>query len=406
MSGVWIAVGGLAILLIVGIVVGVILYNKSGSTTDTDVTTTTNTENSSGGTVVSNTGGTVVSNTGNSSSSAGTVVSTDTSSLTFMVVSDIDQDVYESLATLSAPWGPAYLVTAGDLDYTDPDTKGPAGHAGFKAGIGKHFAGLLAAKRIFPAIGNHDYDMASGDDAAAFIEYFNLKPGTALPGNVIVPSYEGAPYYTFIMGNIQWFVLATTSDLGGGGFSKGSSQYTWLSIALTASMANTAVKFRFLVNHWSPFSTFRYCCAGSCEADLFVFPLAEKGIDAIFTGHDHGMGRYSYPDESVEYQVGGKSYGKLAGWGGMMAFMTGSGKNDGDRAEDSCEGSVTAASGFTVHAHHDVLPNSQGALKCTAGAASVKFEYYNTKGTLVDTCTLTRGRGRVGTRGRESGFWR
>ncbi|KNC82281.1 hypothetical protein SARC_05436 [Sphaeroforma arctica JP610] len=289
---------------------------------------------------------------------------------TFALVSDIDDDTYPDIADILRPMHPDYLVLGGDINYAgDPPY----------IGVSSNFPAYAENKNIIFAFGNHDFE--SGIDAYA--NFFEISPGMSYGGIEVESKY----YYTRITGEVQWFVLCSQGYYCGDdekGMKEGGQQAAWLDRVLAESRANTDIKFRFVVNHWSPLSTLGYCCDGDCDYRLHWFPFVENGVDAIFSGHDHAYQRLSVPKSSDgEVSVNGHDY-TLNGWEGLTMVVTGTGKNNPGRAEGSCSDHT----GFSSYNKYDEDDDARGVIIATlsqyANGDALEFLYIATDGRVLD----------------------
>jgi acid phosphatase type 7 len=161
---------------------------------------------------------------------------------------------------------------------------------------------------IWPAIGNHEVDLSTGD-APDYLEIFSL-PTQAEAGGV--PSgYER--YYSFTCGNIHFVCL--DSEISNN--SPGSSMLQWLESDLAANTNDWLIAFW----HSPPYSK------GSHDSDSRsrlirmrqnVVPILEAhGVDLVLCGHSHVYER--------SFLIDGH-YGSSSSWTATMARDSGSGR--------------------------------------------------------------------------------
>jgi len=187
--------------------------------------------------------------------------------ITFAVIGDygLAGQNEEDVANLVKSWNPDFIVTTGDNNY--PDGAGWS----IDENVGQYYHDYIfqysgsygngsAAKRFFPSLGNHDWDVNSG---RAYFKYFT--------------PYKYESYYDFIQGPVHFFVLNSNKSEPDGATST-SAQAKWLKNSLAASTS----PFNIVVFHHPPYSSGRH---GSNA--YMQWPFKEWGADAILNGHDH-----------------------------------------------------------------------------------------------------------------------
>ena len=206
-----------------------------------------------------------------SSTSTSTSTLTATSTLPppvrFAVIGDygLAGENEQAVAEMVLSWKPDFILTAGDNNYpngaadTIDENIGQYYHSYIFPYAGKY--GLGAERnRFFPAMGNHDWNTASGQ---AYLDYFNL------PGN--------ERYYDFTWGPVHIFVL--DSDWREpDGVGKSSAQAAWLK----KSLADSLLSWKIVIMHHPPYSSGYHGAT-----DWMRWPFAEWGADAVLSGHDH-----------------------------------------------------------------------------------------------------------------------
>jgi hypothetical protein len=188
---------------------------------------------------------------------------------------------------------PDFIVTVGDNNYLHNTVEG------FDASVGRFYSKYIGNYRgahgagapsncFWPAIGNHDWDEASGYQP--YLDFFTL------PGN--------ERYYDFVQGPAHFFMI--NSDVHEPeGRSRTSKQAMWLKSALAASAAT----WKFVILHHPPFSSGDVHHSNS----HLQWPFKSWGAHVVLTGHDHIYERLDVG--SMPYFVngfGGKSLYQLA----------------------------------------------------------------------------------------------
>lgn len=212
--------------------------------------------------------------------------------------------------------------------------------------IGKHYASFIkpytgsfgpsaAVNHFFPAIGNHDWD-GLGDPK-------NLDPWTAffsqLPNN--------KRYYDFCTGDVHFFVLDGSPNEPDGNYET-SAQAEWL----RAKMFLSAATWKVIVVNEAPYSS-------TGANDLLNWPFKSWGADMVISGK---------PKNYERFLVGNLVY-IVNGLGG-----------DGD-----IEPISSPASGSLLQ-----YSANYGAGKLTASPKFLKYEFFATDGTLVDSVQLNK----------------
>ena len=163
---------------------------------------------------------------------------------------------------------------------------------------------------IWPAIGNHEVDLSTGD-ATAYLDIFSL-PTQGEAGGVASGDEH---YYSFDYGNIHFVCL--DSEIASR--EPGSAQLTGLAADLAANIKDWLIVFW----HSPPYSK------GSHDSDSRsnlikmrqnVVPLIEAfGVDLVLCGHSHVYER--------SYLIDGH-YGFSSSWSPTMAKDSGSGRTN------------------------------------------------------------------------------
>lgn len=212
-------------------------------------------------------------------------------------------------------------------------------------------ASLNAHVPLQPVIGNHERN------AHWYYDYFHLP----------APEY----YYTFTVGNAQFFMIDSNKDCG-----PGSEQYRWLEKELARSRAT----WKFAAHHHPIFSSdendygdhwkgrptvpFTY---GDTNVQRLV-PLYEKyGVDIAWAGHVHSYER-TWPILRMSvHQKKGVRYIVSGGGGGSL------------------EQAGPQRTWFTLHL-------ARGHHYCVAAVhdRTIQFKAYDLEGRLFDTFELTK----------------
>ena len=174
----------------------------------------------------------------------------------------------QRVANLVAAWNPDIVTTTGDNSYTGST-------AGYDAEFGAYFHSYIyyppghpsvyasqgsSVNRLFPAVGNHDWD----NGIAPFQAYFTL------PGN--------ERYYDYVRGPVHFFVLDAIENEPDGTTST-SVQAQWLQAALAASTA----RWNIVYLHYPPYTS------GTCipNTTTLQWPFQAWGASAVVSGHNH-----------------------------------------------------------------------------------------------------------------------
>jgi hypothetical protein len=152
---------------------------------------------------------------------------------------------------------------------------------------------------LFPVLGNHDVEV--NGEAKNYHTYMK-HPGTK-------------NYYTFIYGNIQFFILDSNNDM-----EPGSPQYEWL----VDELAKSKSLWKIAAHHHPPYSS-DFDDYGNTVTSLPlegdpnfdpIIPLYEKyGVDLVFYGHIHSYER-TWPLLNKKVDEDGVVYVQCGGAGG------------------------------------------------------------------------------------------
>ena len=229
------------------------------------------------------------------------------------------------VADLVHSWHPDFIVTVGDNNYPDGQ------HDTVKENVLQYYGDDIRAGRFYPALGNHDWHQ---NDISSFIH--DLRPP------------NGRRYYDFVAGPVHIFVLDSDYREPDGSTAD-SPQGHWLHDGLQASTS----PWNIVILHHPPYSSGRH---GSQERSQW--PFAQWGADAVIAGHDHDYERILR--DGIVYFIDG-----LGGIPGPYYFKP-----------VPVEGSVVR------------YRENYGALRVTATATSLKFEFINIANQVVDSYTL------------------
>jgi hypothetical protein len=286
---------------------------------------------------------------------------------------DYSGAVPSAVATLVKGWSPAFIVTTGDNSY-DADGNDSSGvtsvtrYAKYDENIGQWYSDFIfpygsdggytstatadTGNMFFPAIGNHDLTEAYGTTNAGLATY---KQFFSLPNN--------EEYYTFEKGVVKFFCVFSNIKSDGNlyndglGNAIGSGQHEWLE----SELANSTAHWNVVYFHHSPYSTDLTHAPGT-PAMRWDFP--GMGADVVITGHGH-------------------QYERLTDTSGFRYLVNGAGGAP-LRAAKSSPGLPT---GFTSEKFYST---ENGALRGTVDNTTLKFEFINKSGVVIDTYTMTK----------------
>ncbi len=245
-----------------------------------------------------------------------------------------------NVSALVKSWGPDFILTVGDNNYSATGTDGDA--TTIDANVGQFFHEYIfpypgaygsgaSSNRFWPCLGNHDLPLG----ASAYLNYFTL------------PNNER--YYNYRQGNVEIFgVNANSNEPDGYLFS--SVQGQWLQGQLAASTA----LWRLVFFHESPYSSGLLHGTYLHQTDYMMWPFREWGANAVLSGHDHIYERIF--TNGLTYFVNGVGGGRLDSF------------------------------------HYPLTPGSQaqfsgdyGALRLDATDTNLFFQFINWHGMVIDT---------------------
>ena len=259
------------------------------------------------------------------------------SSVTFAAIGDFgSNDANEQdVALLIKSWNPDFIITLGDNNYPDGEA------ATIDAAIGKYFHEYIypyrgsygagsTTNRFWPSIGNRDWDNQNGGKLQPYLDYFTL------------PNNER--YYDIVRGPVHLFAIDSDADEPDG-ITSNSVQAQWLRNKLAASTA----PWKIVYFHHPPYSS-------RTSWSNLQWPFAAWGADAVLSGHAHVYERVM--KDGIPFITNG-----LGG--------------------DSTGSFNTAIAGSVVRFGDDY-----GAMRITASASALTFEFITRRGVVVDTFTM------------------
>jgi hypothetical protein len=178
----------------------------------------------------------------------------------------------QAVANLIKSWNPDFIITTGDNNYPDGEASnidtniGQFFHEYIHPYLGTFGAGGTT-NRFWPSIGNHEWPFGVSF-LAPYLAYFTL------PGN--------ERYYSHRHGPVEIFACVGDQQEPDGALPV-SVQSMWLSNALASSTA----PWRIVYFHACPYSSSATHGSHTHEADNMLWPFAEFGASAIYTGHNH-----------------------------------------------------------------------------------------------------------------------
>lgn len=256
------------------------------------------------------------------------------------------------VADLVKGWNPDSIVTVGDNIYPMSPAKT------IDEQIGKYYAEFIGSytgafgsgsgeNRFFPALGNHDWDglgttinnadpfdpVSSDENLDPFTEFFTL------PGN--------ERYYELCTGSVHFFFI-DTGLLESDGTTFNSVQATWL----RAKLALSTAPWKVVVLYKAPFSSTK------AQPDV-LWPFGAWGAHMVLSGQPRNYERFDVA--------------------GVPFIVNGLG---GDRTRQA----ISSPALYSKAQYSAAL----GAGKLTATETSLKYEFFNVSGAVVDSVTLNK----------------
>ncbi|MEW6999328.1 PKD domain-containing protein, partial [Colwelliaceae bacterium BS250] len=248
------------------------------------------------------------------------------------------------VASMVNGWLPDFIITAGDNRYGSDSYDEVVGqfYCDFLTDVSSgNFCdgGNSSINAFFPTLGNHDYSDGGGVDE--YLSYFSL-PGVGITTNNTSGSET---YYDFVDGPVHFFAL--DSDLAQRNSANMNAQKSWLQALLATSTSPWQVVY---------FHHAAYSSSDHGSYPLMQWDFADWGVDAVISGHDHVYERINQDD--ILYFVNGL--------GGRSLYSF---------------GSPVAGSQVRYNGDH-------GAMRITASAEQMQFEFINRLGTVIDSHLL------------------
>lgn len=200
---------------------------------------------------------------------------------------------------------------------------------GYSVLIGSYYGDFINNARFLPATGNHDYL----EGIANYDAYFKTSELTHYYKKAISP-------------DIELFVLDSEAALQSA--DSMNTQRAWLEDQISKSVA----KFKFVVIHHPPFSSGKKHGSNS----MFQWNFSELGVTAVLSGHEHLYERLTM--DQVTYLVSGA--------GGKTLYKCGQAL----KGQEAC------------------IDNSFGALYFTKVGDSLRGEFRNSEGVVLDSFVL------------------
>jgi tartrate-resistant acid phosphatase type 5 len=257
--------------------------------------------------------------------------------ITFAAIGDYgSNDANEQdVSLLVKSWNPDFIITLGDNNYPDGEA------STIDAAIGKYYREYIypyrgtygagsSTNRFWPSIGNRDYDNQVGPKLQPYLDYFTL------------PNNER--YYDVVRGPVHLFAINSDTDEPDG-ITSTSVQAQWLRNKLAASTA----PWKIVYFHHPPYSS-------RTSWTNLQWPFKSWGADAVLSGHAHVYERVMR--DGIPFITNG-----LGG--------------------DSTGSFNTAIAGSVVRFGDDY-----GALRITASASALTFEFITRRGVMIDTFTM------------------
>jgi hypothetical protein len=255
----------------------------------------------------------------------------------FAVIGDYGTgtDDEESVADLVASWNVDFVITLGDNNYYAGAAATIDDHIGqyYWRFIGNYqgFYGPGSVEnRFWPCPGNHDW---GAPDLVPYRDYFTL------PGN--------ERYYDVDKGLVHlWSLDSDTHEPDG--VSSDSVQGQWLEAGLAASQSC----YDIVYFHHAAYSS----SSAHGSSEYMQWPFEEWGAEAVLAGHDHTYERLQVG--LIPYFVNGLGGAGRYGFGPELPE--------------------------TIVRHGGLV----GAQLVTATPTSIRFEFYEDDGTLLDVYTV------------------
>jgi PKD repeat protein len=248
-----------------------------------------------------------------------------------------------NVAMLVNGWSPQFIVGAGDTRYgaTTFDQVVGQFYCGYlaNAGVGNYCnGGTSPTNAFFPVLGNHDY--SDGGGLNEYLNYFTL-PGASIASS---NTSGNERYYDFVIGPVHFFAVDSQGALSS--TSDRNAQRAWLQAQLAAS----TTAWQVVLFHHAPYSSGQHGGTAAMQ-----WPFASWGADAVIAGHDHTYERL---------EIGGIPY-FVNGLGGKSLYVF---------------GTPVPGSQFRYNSNY-------GAMRISADAEQMTFDFINIAGVVVDSFT-------------------
>nr|MBP6884123.1 metallophosphoesterase [Candidatus Paceibacterota bacterium] len=243
------------------------------------------------------------------------------------------------------------VLPLGDLTYGDTSDNNPAD--GTLGAFNDYYApswGRPAIRaKTNPSPGNHEYYVSN---ASGYFDYFNgVGVNTGMAGT------RGQGYYSYNVGDWHLLSLNSNEKCTVVSCGAGSAQETWMRSDLDANNSLCEIAYW----HHPRFSNGDH--GDTSAVDALWKAAADKGVDIILTGHDHGYERLKPMDRSGALNANGiRSF--VVGSGGMVDFYP-----------------------ITTGTDQDVrIQNTNGILKLTLHSTSYEWQFVRTSdGVVLDS---------------------
>lgn len=255
----------------------------------------------------------------------------------FAVIGDYgDSEAAGQVADLIARNNADFIVTVGDNCYeTTPIAQQ----------VGSNYGAYVQRRDFWPTLGNHEYSNRCGGvngNIAGYLSYFTL------------PNNER--YYDFVVGPVHFFAVNSNGlAREPHGNTARSRQGRWMKRRITAAKEPWKVVFF----HHPPYSSGEHRSTRNLR-----WPFEAWGVHLVLSGHDHNYERILRDDDGN----GKKLAYVISGLGGRPPRPFG----------EPVQGSV-----FRYNADN-------GALFVTATSTSLKLEFRDVSGALIDSYTVTK----------------
>lgn len=228
----------------------------------------------------------------------------------FAVIGDFGSGTINEarVAALVAGWGPDFVITTGDNNYSSGGVKS------FDRNVGRYYSAFIGdyqgdygpgseTNRFWPSLGNHDWRTIScGKNGCngAYLEFFTL------PGNEL--------YYMVDYGIVSLFAADSKRMT--------AEQQAWL----TEMLAESEACWNVVYFHHPPFSSGKH---GSTTR--MRLPFAEWGADVVMSGHEHSYERIEVDGRPYFVNgAGGKSLYPFRNVGRLPAEATSEARYNSD----------------------------------------------------------------------------